>query len=138
MSKRHKICSLSFLISIFLFAIPLSATANTYSHNRQMSPRNVAYCRTTECILSCGFSPAPYSYFENNKYIVCYKNSNAQRGGAYALRQGGHLVMCLATGGLWEIAMEPIEKSAGNIVVKATYPNKHSHFVEKIEIRGNY
>lgn len=139
MSKYRKTCSFlfPFITAVFLFTIPLSATANTYSNPRQMRSQDLAHCRTTECILSYGLLPS-HSRIENGKYVVIYTNPKKQTGAGYVTRQVGHGVMCLATLGMWEIAMDPIEKAAGNIILEATYPNKNTHFIEKIRIRGYY
>lgn len=133
--KTYRFLSL-FIITLLLFVVSLS-TANTCSNAGKTLPCHVTCCKTRACILSFGFRPI-YNNVYNGKYIEGYANPNKQSGVAYTARRVGHAVMCFATLGLWEIAMDPIERSAGNIIVEATYPNEDSCFVERITVRGDY
>lgn len=77
-------------------------------------------------------------YKTRRKYIELYEQPG-KRNVTYNARMVGHGLLCIATGGLWEIAYYPIEKSLSDIlVVEATYSNVASNRIEKISVYQSY
>ena len=126
--------------SILLFLFSSSAFPNTFSKNEHAFYSSLFRCKTKCCILSHGFVPirsffSECGYNHEKKYIECYEQPGKRSGVAYTARQVGHGLLCMATAGLWEIAYYPIERSLSPvIIIRATYPNRTSNRIEKIEI----
>jgi hypothetical protein len=129
----------SFKLIIISISLIFSSGCSVYkaSCNDGISVSDIEGCKNRTCLLSKGMEIIDKKDEINGEYTEISKAIARKSDATYA-RAVGHGVLDVMTLGLWEVAGTPIEGSLSNdkeyIVAKATYSNKSTDDIKKLEI----
>lgn len=105
--------------------------------NEGVSVSDIEDCKHKGCLLSTGMEVIDRKEEANGEYIEISR-AVARKSGLNYARAAGHGVLDVMTLGLWEIAGTPVEGALSNnrgyIIAKATYSNKCTDDIKKLEI----
>lgn len=128
-----------FTIIFTLASLAVTPACSVYkaASNEGVSVSDIEDCKQKGCLLSNGMEVIERKEESNGEYIEMSRAIARKTGLNYA-RAAGHGVLDVMTLGLWEVAGTPIEGAISNnrgyIVARATYCNKLSEDIKKLEI----
>jgi hypothetical protein len=128
-------------ISLFCVLIALvnitGCSVYKAASNDGVAVSDIEDCKQRGCLLSAGMDIVDRKEEPNGDYVEISK-AVARKSGLNYARAAGHGVLDVMTLGLWEIAGTPVEGAISNnrgyIVAKATYCNRCSEDIKKLEI----
>ena len=129
--------TLTLILALAFLTFTSGCSVYKAASNEGVSVSDIEGCKQKGCLLSNGMEVIERKEEPNGEYIEISRAIARKTGLNYA-RAAGHGVLDVMTLGLWEVAGTPIEGAISNnrgyIVARATYGNKLSEDIKKLEI----